>query len=78
MGSTPAPGVAGRALAASFPRAVTDRTLEKIRTPNVFREGAENGARGGRAPFFISESRLNQLGHASNSLTTSPYTSVSR
>jgi hypothetical protein len=32
---------------------------ELFRAPDVFREGAENCARGGRAPVSISESGLN-------------------
>ncbi|HET7626304.1 MAG TPA: hypothetical protein VFM25_13685 [Verrucomicrobiae bacterium] len=48
-GSTPAPGVPGRA---SRP-AVARETATHVRTIHaldVFRGGAENGARGGRAP----------------------------
>ena len=46
LGSTPAPGVANRALAASGERAVLARTYEPFRCVRVFREGAENRARG--------------------------------
>jgi len=37
------------------------RTLETFQCARfIFREGAENSARGGRAPFFIFESKLNE------------------
>jgi dihydroxyacetone kinase len=49
-GSTPASGVAGRALAAGIGRVKRTRTLEIFRCARVFREGAKNCARGGRAP----------------------------
>ena len=44
--------------AASGLRAMLARTFETIACVRVFREGAENGARGGRAPHAISEFRL--------------------
>lgn len=50
LGSTPAPGVAGRALATRRARTRLTRTLETILSARFFREGAENCARGGRAP----------------------------
>jgi hypothetical protein len=49
-GSTPAPGVAGRALASS-PLRGPPRSLEFFRV-RISREGAGNGTRGGRAPPF--------------------------
>jgi hypothetical protein len=49
-GSTPASGVAGRALATSRLRATSPRLLGTNFSTRVFREGAKNGARGGRAP----------------------------
>jgi len=51
LGSTPAPGVAGRALADSLLRMLLARSFETFPRARVFREGAENCARGGRAPF---------------------------
>ena len=49
-GSTPAPGVAGCAPHPAVVRAGLTRTLEMFRRERVFREGAENRDRGGRAP----------------------------
>jgi hypothetical protein len=49
--STHALGVAGRALAVSIFRAKPSRTLGTFLCERVFREGAGNGTRGGRAPF---------------------------
>ena len=55
LGSTPAPGVAGRALAASGTRAVLARTFETFRCARVFREGAENRVRGrARSPALLA------------------------
>ena len=50
LGSTPASGVAGYASHPAVARAGLTRALEMFRRERVFREGAENGARGGRAP----------------------------
>jgi len=50
LGSTPAPGVAGRALAASGTRAVLARTFEPFRCVRVFREARKTAPGGGRAP----------------------------
>jgi hypothetical protein len=50
QGSTPAPGVAGRALASS-PLRGPPRSLEFFRV-RISREGAGNSTRGGRAPPF--------------------------
>jgi hypothetical protein len=58
LGSTPAPGVAGCALAASLLRALWPGTLETFLCARVFREGAENRARGGRAPWLFRNSGL--------------------
>jgi hypothetical protein len=56
LGSTPATGVAG---SASRPALCTTPSNLLVwnffERPTVFREGAENSARGGRAPFSISE-----------------------
>ena len=57
-GITPAPGVAGRALASRIRRAFALQGIGKFRAPGVFREGAENSARGGRAPFPTSKFEL--------------------
>ena len=59
-GITPAPGVADRDLAGSILRIILARTFGTFSRARVFREGAENCARGGRAPFSISESGLNK------------------
>lgn len=48
-GSTPAPGVAGRASRPAVARE-TATHVRTIHTLDVFRVGAENGTRGGRAP----------------------------
>ena len=55
LGSTPAPGVAGRALAASSCAHGEHVGKELFSAYGVFREGAENSARGGRAHHSISE-----------------------
>ena len=54
-GIAPASGVAGRAPAFRIGRGVVSPGVEKFLAPGVFREGAENSARGGRAPIPISE-----------------------
>ena len=56
---TPAAGVAGRALASSARGLGRDETLGIFPGREVFREGAENSARGGRAPHSASEFGLN-------------------
>jgi len=48
-GSTPASGVAGCASHPAVVRAGLTRTLDIFRRERVFREGAKNCARGGRA-----------------------------
>ncbi len=48
-------------LAPSGLRVKLARTLEAFRCVRVFREGAENNIRGGRAPISISEFRLNRM-----------------
>ncbi len=50
-GSTPAPGVADRALAVGRLRRKSSRIAGNCPCVRVFRAGAENNARGGRAPF---------------------------
>jgi len=49
------PGRRWSRLATSLLRVKLKRTLETILCARVFREGAENCARGGRAPVSISE-----------------------
>jgi hypothetical protein len=54
-GIAPAPGVAGRAFASSLGRRDQSGGAGEFRARHVFREGADNRARGGCAPFSISE-----------------------
>jgi hypothetical protein len=55
VGEHARPGRYWLRLAASTLRAMLSRTLETVRCARVFREGAENNARGRRAPYSISE-----------------------
>lgn len=63
-GSTPVVGVAGRAPAARLWIVGVAERIGKLRAPRAFREGAENHARGGRAPVSISEIGFNFAGKA--------------
>ena len=57
-------GVAGRALAACIRRGTRWDTFGKASCARVFREGAENSARGGRAPHPTSGFRLSRAAHS--------------
>ena len=59
----PAPGVAGCALAASQLRVALTGTLETFLCARIFRQGAENRARGGRAPIPARDSDLTGWPH---------------
>jgi type II secretory pathway pseudopilin PulG len=55
------PGRCRPRLSACIRRAMLSRTLGTLRCPRVFREGAENSARGGRAPRSFLESGLSLI-----------------
>ena len=61
-GSTPAPGVAVRALAVGRSRRTLSRTVGGCPCARVFRVGAENCARGGRAPLTLPHTGCCRLG----------------
>jgi hypothetical protein len=60
VGEYARPGRCWPRLAASFLRVKLTQTLGSFQCARVFREGAKNCARGGRAPFSIWEFGLNK------------------
>ena len=63
QGSTPAPGVARRALASRSGMPGLRKSSALFPTAEVFRAGAENCAQGGRAPRATAEFGLNPPHH---------------